>query len=78
MLKTYKNALPEVEDPVGEPVFNDIVKLLKMCGESKYGFSTYYIKFRHGKTIFDAIIDRIEEIELNYSSSTGIVCYRKY
>ena len=59
MLKTYKYALPEGEDLAGEPTFNDIVKLMTMCGESKYGLSTYYIKLRHGKTVFDAMLDRI-------------------
>ena len=47
MFKTYKDALPEGEDPVGEPTLNDIVKLLTMCGESKSGLSTYYITFQY-------------------------------
>ena len=33
MLKTYKDALPEGEDPVGKPKFNDIVKPVTMSGE---------------------------------------------
>ena len=45
VFKIYKDALLEGEDPVEEPTFNDIVKLLTMCGESKDGLSTYYIKF---------------------------------
>ena len=36
MFKTYNDALPEGEYPVGEPSFNDIVKLLKMRGDLKY------------------------------------------
>ena len=42
--KTYKDALPEGEYTVGKQTFNDIVKLLTMCGDSKYDVSTYYIK----------------------------------
>ena len=45
MFKTCKYSLPEGRDPVVKPTFNDTVKLLMMCGESKYGLSTYYIKF---------------------------------
>ena len=37
MFNTYKDSLPEGEDPVGEPAFNYIAKLLKIRGESKYG-----------------------------------------
>ena len=76
-LKTYRGVLLEDEDPVGEPTFNDIVNLLKMCGDSKSGLSTYYIKFQPGKTVFDAILDRIGEMELNDSSYTEIICSRK-
>ena len=77
MLKTYKDALPEGEDPVGEPKFNDIVNLLKMRGDSKSGLSIYDIKFLHENTVFDAMLDRIGEMELNDSSSTNIICYIK-
>ena len=77
MFKTYKDSLPEGEDPLGEPTFDDIVKLLKMCGKSKSGLYTYYIKFRHGNTVFDAMLDRILEMELNDSSSTNIICTSK-
>ena len=59
MFKTYKDALPEREDHMSKPTFNDIVKLITMHGESKYGFSTYYIKFQCGKTVFDEMLDRI-------------------
>ena len=59
MFKTYKYSLPEDEDPVGEPKFNDIVKLLTMRGESKAVLSTYYIKFRHDKTVFDSMLGNI-------------------
>ena len=58
MFKTYKDSLPEGEDSVGKPIFNDILKPLKIRGDSKYGLSTYYIKCLHGKTIFDAMLDR--------------------
>ena len=44
---------------MGKPASNDIVKLLTMRGDSESGLSIYYIKFLHGKTVFDAIIDRI-------------------
>ena len=37
MFKTNNDALPEGEYPVGEAPLNDIVKLLTMHGESKYG-----------------------------------------
>ena len=59
MLKTYKDAIQEGEYPVGEQTLNGIVNLLTMCGESKYGFSTYDIKFRHSKTVFDTMLDSI-------------------
>ena len=62
---------------MGEPAFNDIVKLMKICGESKDGLSTYYIKFRYDKTVFDAMLDRIGEMELNDRSSTDIIFSRK-
>ena len=77
MFKTYNYALPEGEDPVEEPEFSDIVKLMTMCGESKDGLSTYYIKFRYEKTVFDAMLDRIGEMELNDISSTDIICSSK-
>ena len=60
-----------------EPTSNDVVKMLTMCGELKYGFSTYYIKFLHVKTVFDAMIGRIGELELKSSSTTNIVFSRK-
>ena len=60
-----------------QPTFNTIVELLKMLDESKYGFSTYYIKFLHVKTVFDAMIGRIGELELKSSSTTNIVFSRK-
>ena len=59
MFKTYNDALPEGQYPMGEPSFNDIVKLLTMRDESKYVLSTYYIKFRHGNTVFGAMLDII-------------------
>ena len=53
------------------------MKLPTMLGESKSGLSTYYIKFRHENTVFHAILDRIGEMKLNYSSYTDIIVYRK-
>ena len=58
---------------MGKPTFDDIMKLITMRGESKYGLSSYYIKLLHGKTVFDAILDRIGEMDLNYSSSTDMI-----
>ena len=49
---------------MGQPTVNDIVKLLTMCDESKPALSTYYIKFQHRKTLSDAMMDRIGELEL--------------
>ena len=49
LFKEYKDALPEDEGSVGFGIFNDIVKLMRMCGESKSGFTVYYIKFYHDK-----------------------------
>ena len=48
-----------------------------MHGESKSGLSTYYIKFRHGNDVFDHIVDRIGEMDLNGSSSIEILGFRK-
>ena len=41
MCNTYKDSLSEGGEPVVKPTFNDIVKLLTICGESKVGLSTY-------------------------------------
>ena len=73
MFNTYNHSLTEGEEPVVQPTFNTIVELLKMRDESKYGFSTYYIKFWHVKTVFDEFLDRIGELELKNSSPTNIV-----
>ena len=48
MFRDYQDSLPENEGTVGFPTFRDIVKLMMIRGESKSGFSTYYIKLRHG------------------------------
>ena len=48
-----------------------------MHGESKAEFSTYHIKFLHGKNIFDHILDRIGKIDLNGSSSIDILGFIK-
>ena len=62
---------------MGFSTFHDIVKLLTMCGESKSGLSTYYIKFHHGKIIFDHMLDRIGQMYLNGISSINIIGFRK-
>ena len=76
-LKEYQDSLPEGEGSVGFGIFHDIVKLMTMCVESKYGLSIYYIKFRHGKNVFDAMLDRIGEIYLNGTSSINTICFIK-
>ena len=77
MFKTYKDSPSEGEDLVGEPMFNDIAKMLTICDESKSGLSTYYIKFWHGKTVFDEMLDRIGELKLKNISPTNIIFSRK-
>ena len=74
--KEYKDALPEDEISIGFPHVHDIVKLLTLCGESTYVFSTYHIKFRHGKNVFDHMLDRIGRMDLNGSSSINIIGFR--
>ena len=58
-------------------IFCDIVKLLTMLSDSKYGLSKYYIKFRHGNNVFDGMLDRIGEMGLNGSSSIDIIGFGK-
>ena len=48
-----------------------------MRGESKSGLSTYYIKLCHGKNVFDHMLDRIGEMDLNGSSSIEIIGFIK-
>ena len=48
-----------------------------VCGESKSGLYTYYIKLYNGNNVYDAILDRIGEIDLNGSSSINIIGFRK-
>ena len=48
-----------------------------MRAESKYRLSTYDLKFRHGKNVFDYMLDRIEQMDLNGSSSIDIIGFRK-
>ena len=50
---------------------------MTLRGESKDGFSTYYIKFRHGNNVFDHMVDRIVQMDLNSNSYRGIICFRK-
>ena len=76
LFKEYQDSLPEGACSVGFNNVHDIVKLLTMCGESKYGLSTYYIKFRHGNNIFDDMIYRIVQMYLNGSSSIEIIGFR--
>ena len=44
-----------------------------MCGESKYGLSTYYTKFRQCKNVFDHMFDSIGQMYLNGSSPIDII-----
>ena len=48
-----------------------------MHGELKSGFSTYYIKLLHENTVFDAMLDRIGEMEINGISFSDIICSSK-
>ena len=48
LFKEYQDTLPGDKGSIRFSTFHDIFKLLTMRGESKYGLSTYYIKFRHG------------------------------
>ena len=50
---------------------------MMMCGESKSGLSTYYIKFRHGKNYLDETLDRVGEMDLNGISSIDIIGFIK-
>ena len=77
LFKEYQDSLLEDEGSIVFTTFCDIFKLVTMCGESKYGFSTYYIKFHHSKNIFDNVLDRVVEMDLNGSSSIGIIGFRK-
>ena len=47
-----------------------------MRGESKSGFSTYYIKLCCSRNVFDAMLDRIGEMNLNVSSSIDVIDFR--
>ena len=77
MFKEHQDSLPEIICSIGFPTFHDIVKLPRMLVESKYVLSAYYIKFSHGKNIFDHMLDRIGQIYINYSSSIPIIGLRK-
>ena len=48
-----------------------------MRGESKAGLSTYYIKLYHGKNVFDTMLDRIGEMDLNENFPINIIGFRK-
>ena len=65
LFKEYQDALPEEKCSIVFATFRDIVELLTMCGDSKSGLYTYYIKLRHGKNNFDHILDRIGQMDLN-------------
>ena len=48
-----------------------------MLGKSKSGFSTYYIKFCNGQNVFDHMLHRIVQIDLNTSSPINIIGFSK-
>ena len=48
-----------------------------MRGESKSGFSTYSIKLRHGKNVFDHVLGRIGQMDLNGRSYIDIIGFIK-
>ena len=75
--KEYHDAPPEDEGSIGFTNFHDIVKLLTMRGESKYGLYTYYIEFCHGKNVFDHMLYRIGKMDLDGSSSIYIIGFIK-
>ena len=75
--KECKYALSEDEGLIRFITFNDIVKVLTLCVEPKSGLSIYYIKFCHSKNIFDHMLDRIGQMDLNGSSSIDIIGFRK-
>ena len=76
LFKEYNDALPEDKGLIGFPTFDYIVKLLTLRGKSKAGFSTYYIKFCHGKKVFDHMLDSIGQMDLNGISSIDIIGFR--
>ena len=65
MFKEYQDALPENEGWIGFLNFHDIIKLLTLSVDSKSGLSTYYIKFRRDKNVFDNMLDRIVQMDLH-------------
>ena len=71
--KEYQDEVPEDEGSIGYSPFHDIVKLLMMRGKSKSELSTYYVKFRHGKNVFDDTFDIIGQMNLNESPSIDII-----
>ena len=48
-----------------------------MRSESKAILSTYYIKFCHGKNVFDHTLDTIGQMDLNGSSPIDIIGFIK-
>ena len=77
LFKEYQDSLPEDKGTIGFATFHDIVKLLKMRGESKSGLSKYFIKLCHGKNVFDHILDRIVQWSLNGISSINSIGFSK-
>ena len=77
MFKEYQDSRPENKVSVSFPTFHNTVKLLEIRGDSKDGFSTYYIKFRHSKNVFDHMLDGIEKMDLNGRYSIDIFGLRK-
>ena len=51
--------------------------MLTMRSESKAILSTYYIKFCHGKNVFDHMLDTIVQMDLNGSSPIDIIGFIK-
>jgi hypothetical protein len=64
MFEAYKAAFEDWER-LGSDTFQDIVKLLTSRGESKAGLSTYYVKFRHLRDVFFAMLKRIPALQLD-------------
>ena len=48
-----------------------------MRGDSKSGLCTYNIKLHHGKNVFDHVLGRIGQMDLNGRSYIDIIGFRK-
>ena len=78
LFKEYQDALPEGKGYMGFGIFHSVVKLLVMRGDSKAGLSTYNRKFHHGKNVFYVMLDRVGEMDLNDSSSIGLIFFANH